>query len=111
IAASQADSFVAEEHGIGLSIERQVRQPAMTMSVAGARRFDVWIVSAALIAAVVKLAIAYTTFGTNDAITFYMFARSLSDHGLEWTYQHGVAWMASSTLFNHPPLTAIFLRA
>ena len=73
-------------------------------------RYRVWIFSGALVALFLKLAIAYTTFGTNDAITFYSFARSLSEHGLEWTYQRGVVWLASGPIFNHPPLTAYFLR-
>ena len=69
-----------------------------------------WVVGAALIGLVLKLIVSYCTFGTNDAFTFYAFARSLSDHGLEWTYHHGTIWLSSSTIFNHPPLTAYFLR-
>jgi hypothetical protein len=69
-----------------------------------------WITGAALIGFVLKLTVSYFTFGTNDAFTFYAFARSLSDHGLAWTYQHGTIWLSSSTIFNHPPLTAYFLR-
>ncbi len=61
------------------------------------------IVSLALIALTLKLAIAYNTIGTNDAVIFYGFARVLSQHGLEWTYAHSI-------YFNHPPLTAYFLR-
>src|SRR5262249_42180144 len=41
--------------------------------------------------------------GTNDGVFFYGFAKVLNEHGLEWTYQH-------SRYFNHPPLTAYFLR-
>ena len=59
---------------------------------------------AAGIALIVKLLIAWNTFGTNDVVTFYLFGKSLADHGLGWTYQ-------STILFNHPPLTAYFLRA
>ncbi len=61
------------------------------------------IVALALIAMALKLAIAYNTIGTNDAVFFYGFAKVLSEHGLEWTYQH-------SRYFNHPPLTAYYLR-
>src|SRR5437868_13315082 len=61
------------------------------------------IVALALVALTLKLAIAYNTIGTNDAITFYGFAKVLSQHGLEFTYQH-------SRYFNHPPLTACYLR-
>jgi len=57
----------------------------------------------ALVATVLKLAIALNTFGTNDVAAFYMFSRSLADHGLEWTYQTFPA-------FNHPPLTANYLQ-
>jgi len=62
------------------------------------------IVALALVAMTLKLAIAYNTIGTNDAVFFYGFAKVLSEHGLEWTYQH-------SRYFNHPPLTAYYLRA
>ena len=61
------------------------------------------IIALALIAMTLKLAIAYNTIGTNDAVFFYGFAKVLSEHGLEWTYQH-------SRYFNHPPLTAYYLR-
>jgi hypothetical protein len=63
----------------------------------------VFIVALTLIAAVAKLAIAYNTIGTNDAVFFYGFAKVLNEHGLRWTYEH-------SRYFNHPPLTAYFLR-
>ena len=63
----------------------------------------VLIVALALVATMAKLAIAYNTIGTNDAVFFYGFAKVLNEHGLEWTYAH-------SRYFNHPPLTAYFLR-
>src|ERR1043166_268348 len=62
----------------------------------------VFIIGLALVALTLKLAIAYNTIGTNDVVIFYGFAKALSDHGLEWTYQH-------SRYFNHPPLTAYYL--
>jgi hypothetical protein len=62
-----------------------------------------FVVGLALVAMTLKLAIAYNTIGTNDAVFFYGFARVLSEHGLQWTYEH-------SRYFNHPPLTAYFLR-
>src|SRR5207247_2516098 len=49
------------------------------------------------------LAIAYNTIGTNDAVFCYGVAKVLNEHGLELTYQH-------SRYFNHPPLTAYYLR-
>ncbi|PYK82053.1 MAG: hypothetical protein DME41_10870, partial [Verrucomicrobia bacterium] len=61
------------------------------------------IIALALVALTLKLAIAYNTIGTNDAVVFYGFAKVLSQHSLEWTYQH-------SRYFNHPPLTAYYLR-
>jgi len=70
----------------------------------------VWIIGAALLAFVIKLAIALNTFGTNDVAAFYMFARSLHDHGLEWTYRNGVPWTSNFPVFNHPPLTAYYLQ-
>ena len=65
---------------------------------------SVCILIAALVGLFLKLAIAYNTVGTNDAINFYGFARALNDHTLEWTYAH-------SRYFNHPPLVAYYLRA
>jgi Gpi18-like mannosyltransferase len=61
------------------------------------------VIALALVAMTLKLAIAYNTIGTNDAVFFYGFAKVLNEHGLEWTYAH-------SRYFNHPPLTAYFLR-
>ncbi|MEY2537211.1 MAG: hypothetical protein QOG67_951 [Verrucomicrobiota bacterium] len=72
--------------------------------------FSILLIGAALVALLVKLTISYNTFGTNDAVSFYLFARSLSDHGLEWTYRQGVVWLPSGPIFNHPPITAGFLR-
>jgi len=73
--------------------------------VKGGKDFpSVCIVGCALIGLFLKLAIAYNTVGTNDAINFYGFARALSDHSLQWTYEH-------SRYFNHPPLVAYYLRA
>jgi hypothetical protein len=62
------------------------------------------ILALALVALTLKLALAYNTIGTNDTVLFYGFAKVLSQHSLEWTYQH-------SRYFNHPPLTAYYLRA
>lgn len=47
-----------------------------------------------------KLAIAYNTFGTNDVETFYLFAGSLRDHGLEWTYRNGFFFFSNFPVFN-----------
>jgi hypothetical protein len=73
-------------------------------------RATIWIIGAALVGLFLKLVIADRTFGTNDAATFYVFARSLTEHGLEWTYRQGIVWLSGSHIFNHPPLTAYFLR-
>jgi hypothetical protein len=61
------------------------------------------ILALALVALTLKLTLAYNTIGTNDTVLFYGFARVLSQHSLEWTYHH-------SRYFNHPPLTAYYLR-
>lgn len=58
---------------------------------------------AALLAVVLKLLLAWNTLGTNDVLTFYIFAKALIDHGLEWTYLHTIS-------FNHPPVTAEYLK-
>src|SRR3984893_5105018 len=65
---------------------------------------NLWIVGLALIALVLKLVIAFNTFGTNDVVSFYIFGKALSENGLEWTYRHSIS-------FNHPPLIAYYLRA
>lgn len=70
----------------------------------------VLIIAAALVGFFLKLAIAYNTFGTNDVASFYMFAGSLRDHGLEWTYRNGVVFFSNFPVFNHPPLTAYYLE-
>jgi hypothetical protein len=64
---------------------------------------NLWIVGFGLIALMLKLVIAFNTVGTNDVVSFYGFAKALSQHGLEWTYRHNIP-------FNHPPLTAYYLR-
>jgi Gpi18-like mannosyltransferase len=65
-------------------------------------RSSFWMVIAVVIASAMKIAIAWNTIGTNDVVTFYKFATSIQNHGLEWTYTHDIS-------FNHPPLTAYFL--
>src|SRR5256885_10726260 len=94
-----------------MELSRETRPAFNDPDHAGRRDpYTVLLLAAAFVGSFLKLAIAYNTFGTNDAVTFYSFARSLSDHGLEWTYRHGVVWLQSGPLFNHPPLTAYFLR-
>ncbi len=63
-----------------------------------------WVIVAALAASIAKILIAYYTLGTNDVLIFYSFGQALAKDGLERTYQ-------STIFFNHPPLTAYFLRA
>jgi Glycosyltransferase family 87 len=87
--------------------------PAASTQTAAPARTSLYpnfcIVALAGLAFLFKIVIALNTIGTNDAIVFYGFARSLSDHGLGWTYEHGVAFLPSSPIFNHPPLTAYYL--
>jgi hypothetical protein len=78
--------------------------PKTPILVRAQDRSSFWILVAALVAFALKLTIACNTFGTNDVVTFYQFAKSLHEHGLQWTYQHSIS-------FNHPPLTAYYLRA
>jgi uncharacterized membrane protein len=61
------------------------------------------VVVAAGSAFLIKILIAWSTFGTNDVAFFYAFGKSLTLHGLQWTY-------ASDIAFNHPPAVATFLR-
>ena len=100
-----------------LSVRRQFSSepsapvaPAVILEDPRIRWRNIVIVAAAFVAFFLKLAIAYNTFGTNDVVTFYMFARSLADHGLEWTYQNGFVWFSNFPVFNHPPLTAYYLQ-
>jgi Gpi18-like mannosyltransferase len=88
-------------------VRRQNLSPAMP---SGQRSWTVGIIGAAFVALVLKLVIAYNTFGSNDVVTFYSFGRSLSDHGLEWTYRRGIVWLPVAPIFNHPPVTAYYLR-
>jgi hypothetical protein len=64
---------------------------------------NLWIVGFGLIGLMLKLVIAFNTFGSSDAVVFLTFAKALSKEGLEFTYRHSI-------LFNHPPLTAHYLR-
>jgi hypothetical protein len=64
---------------------------------------NLWIVGFGLIGLMLKLVIAFNTFGSTDAVVFYTFAKALSKEGLEFTYRHSI-------LFNHPPLTAHYLQ-
>jgi hypothetical protein len=65
---------------------------------------EAWILLAALLALVLKLALALRTFGTNDVAIFYKFGRLLSEHGLQWTY-------LNNKFFNHPPVVGYYIRA
>lgn len=61
------------------------------------------IIVVAALAAALKILIALATFGTNDVVAFYEFAKAIETHGLTWTYEHSI-------LFNHPPLVGYLLR-
>lgn len=74
------------------------------------RRQNILIIAAAFVAFGLKLVIALNTFGTNDVAAFYMFAGSLREHGLEWTYRNGVIFFSNFPVFNHPPVTAYYLE-
>ncbi len=63
----------------------------------------IWVIGAAALASLLKLYLAYVTFGTNDVLSFILFARALTAHDLQWTY-------ATLPTFNHPPMIAYFLR-
>src|SRR5438105_14153205 len=90
-----------------LSLARSLQLPAATAEWSsknlGRIRSDVWLIGAALVALILKLAIAYNTIGTNDVVFFYAFARALTTHSLEWTYQHSI-------YLTHPPVIAYYLR-
>jgi len=88
--------------GDRISLASAVSPVRSTISQRIESRTTFWIALATLLATAVKAAIAWNTIGTNDVVTFYRFAESLQNHGLEWTYAHNIA-------FNHPPLTAYFL--
>lgn len=82
----------------------EVRSDRLATPAREKNRWSFWIILCGLIAAAVKIVIATRTFGTNDVLTFYLFGKSLSEHGLEETYR-------TMVLFNHPPVTAYYLRA
>lgn len=81
---------------------RSVHEESNSFTRSRGRR-DLCIVGLGLIALMLKLVIAFNSFGSSDAFIFYTFAKSLSHDGLEWTYRHSI-------LFNHPPLTAYYLQ-
>ncbi|HKP02832.1 MAG TPA: hypothetical protein VJU77_05645 [Chthoniobacterales bacterium] len=60
------------------------------------------IIAVAVVASLLKVAIALTSLGTNDVLAFYQFAKAVDAHGLTWLYEHSI-------LFNHPPLVGYFL--
>ena len=62
------------------------------------------IIAVAVVASLVKVAVALTSLGTNDVLAFYQFAKAIDIHGLTWIYEHSI-------LFNHPPLIGYFLGA
>jgi hypothetical protein len=81
-------------------------EPQPTLAPSGDDQwFDrpITIVVVAVAAALVKVAIASFTLGSNDVIAFYQFAKALEAHGLPWTYEHSI-------LFNHPPLVGYLLE-
>ena len=96
--------------GLQSTSEVDLRSTSPLAKISGRDRSIVWIFGTALVALFIKVAIAYNTFGTNDVVAFYTFARSLNDHGLEWTYRNGVVWFSNFPVFNHPPLPAYFLQ-
>jgi len=96
--------------GLQSTSEVDLRSTSSLAKISGRDRSIVWILGTALVALFIKVAIAYNTFGTNDVVAFYTFARSLNDHGLEWTYRNGVVWFSNFPVFNHPPLPAYFLQ-
>jgi uncharacterized membrane protein len=98
------------ELSLGSNIDAVLRQPHTLEKSADRIESAVWVVGAALVGLFIKLTIAYNTFGTNDVVTFYMFARSISEHGLEWTYRNGFVFFSNYPVFNHPPLTAYYLE-
>jgi hypothetical protein len=67
------------------------------------RHTDLWIVGFGLVGLMLKLMIAFNTFGTSDVVMFYQFAKALTQHDLGWLYQRTI-------YFNHPPLTAHYLQ-
>ena len=62
---------------------------------------DLCVIIVAVIALLLKVVIAFNTFGTNDAVEFYRFAAELKHDGLQQTYRQQPS-------FNHPPLVASF---
>jgi hypothetical protein len=85
---------LAAETGLPASTEKAL--------VKAVRRWN-WVVAAALLALILKLFIAWKTFGTNDVITFFQFGEFLTQHDLETAYRTSIA-------FNHPPLVAYSLK-
>ena len=100
------------EHAVELTAKTDLKGGKSRPLQKSVARFNpcFWIIGAALVAVVIKLAIALNTFGSNDVAAFYITARLLHDHGLEWVYRNGLAGSANYAVFNHPPLTAYYLE-
>src|SRR4051812_19244813 len=62
------------------------------------------VLAAALVGFALKCAWALTSQGSSDLVFFYIYAEQLSKTGLAEVYR-------SDPMFNHTPLTALFLRA
>lgn len=75
-----------------------------------ARELRLALIGAALVATFLKLTIAFNTFGTNDVAMFHRFGHALTVNGLEWTYRYRAPWADNEPVFNHPPLSAYFLK-
>lgn len=69
-----------------------------------ATKARLYVLTAAVVALIAKLVIAWNTFGTNDVLVFYLFGRTIAEGGLGAMYR-------TTILFNHPPLTAYYLQS
>src|SRR5260370_32838083 len=70
--------------------------PALPKEIArAAPRWEYW----AALAFLVKLLLAMSTVGTNDAVAYALFGKLLREHGAAWLY-------ANAPAYNHPPFMA-----
>ena len=83
--------------------ERPAGTPAARVLTHPANHHFLWIIAAALVGLALKCTIALNTLGTGDVLAFYKFGHTLTEHSLEWSYQHDKA-------LNHPPLVAYYVR-
>jgi hypothetical protein len=62
-----------------------------------------WAIALIVLGLIVRVALAYVSWGSSDASIFLKYAREVHENGLLWTYHHDKG-------FNHPPLPGYYIE-